>query len=97
MLNLDWRLDGGRSPVSFDLALESLSGRTANAANTLSAPAQETVNLGLRYRFDLGKTGALLRFQVQNVFDDYGWSVSSSGGFTYSNPRTAELQLVLDF
>jgi iron complex outermembrane recepter protein len=97
LLNFDWRLDSGRSPWSFDLALESLSGRTANAANTLSAPAQETVNLGLRYRFDLGKTVALLRFQVQNVLDDYGWSVSSSGGFTYSNPRTAELQLVLDF
>ncbi len=97
LLNLDWRLAGGASPWSFDLALESLSGRTANAANTLSSPAQETVNLGLRYRFPLAGTKALLRFQVQNALNDYGWNVSSSGGFTYTNPRTADLQLVLDF
>lgn len=95
--NLDWRLDRGKSPLSFDLALESLSSRVGNAANTLYAPARTTVNLGARYRFKLAGAQWLLRPQLLNAFNNYGWQVSTSGGFTYSNPRTLTLQLAADF
>jgi iron complex outermembrane recepter protein len=37
IVNLDWRPDGGQSPWSVDIALESLSARVGNAANTLKA------------------------------------------------------------
>ncbi len=97
ILNLDWRLDQGQGDWSFDLALESLSSRTANAANTQEVGARENLNLGLRYRFDLAGYKALLRMQVSNVFNDYGWQVSSSGGFTASSGRTWTAQLVADF
>ena len=40
--------------------------------------------------------GLLLRAQAMNLFNDYGWQVSSSGGFTYSNGRTFMAQLVMD-
>lgn len=96
-LNLDWRLAGGKSPLSFDLAVESLSGRTGNAANTLSAPARTTVNLGARYRFKAAGGSWLLRPLVVNLFDSYGWNVSTSGGWTYTAPRSLILQLVADF
>jgi iron complex outermembrane receptor protein len=94
--NFDWRFAGGKSPWSVDLAVESLSGRMGNALNTLVVPPRENVNLGLRYRFDLGTSHALIRAQAQNLFNDYGWQVSTSGGFTYSNPRTFMAQLVVD-
>lgn len=97
ILNLDWRQDAGRGPLSLDLALESLAARVANADNTLETPGYTTLTIGARYRFDLfGKT-ALLRPLVQNLFNQYGWQVSSSGGFTYIQDRTASLNLVVDF
>jgi len=95
--NLDWRLNGGKSPLSFDLALEAVSSRMANAANTLSAPARSNFNLGARYRFTLAGLNMLLRPQVQNVLNSYGWQVSSSGGFTYVGARNAQVDLVVDF
>lgn len=85
--NLDWRLAGGRSPLSFDLGFESLSARVGNPLNSLYAPPRETLDLGMRYRFSLGSTRALLRLQVANVFDDYGWQVSPNGAFQYSAGR----------
>ena len=96
-LNLDWRLAGGKSALSFDLAVESLSSRTGNAANTLNAPARTTVNLGARYRFKAAGASWLLRPLVVNLFDSYGWNVSTSGGWTYNPPRSLILQLVADF
>ncbi len=99
--NFDWRLAGGTSPWSFDLGLEGLSSRTGNAApdpnRQLAAPAREVVNLGGRYRFGLGPYKALVRVQVINLFNDYGWLVSSSGAYTTSNSRTFVAQLVADF
>jgi len=97
VLSLDWRPQAGSSPFSFDLAIESLSSRTGNAANTLAAPARTVVNLGARYRFKAAGADWLLRPVLYNAFDTYGWNVSSSGGFTYIPPRALTLQLVADF
>jgi iron complex outermembrane receptor protein len=95
--NVDWRLKAGKSPFSFDLGIESLSSRMANASNSFSAPARETYNIGARYRFDVLRAKVLLRFQVKNLLNDYGWIVSPSGGFTYSGSRSVLAQLVADF
>jgi len=97
IINLDWRPDAGRSPWSFDMAVESLSARVANASNRLQVGPREAINMGARYRFALGPYMALLRGQVTNIFNDYGWQVSSSGGFTASSGRTWTLQMVADF
>ncbi|MFO6448346.1 TonB-dependent receptor domain-containing protein [Erythrobacter sp. NE805] len=94
--NLDWRLDGGRSPLSFDLAFESLSARIGNPANSLSAPPRETLDLGMRYRFSVGSTRALLRVQLANVFNDYGWQVASNGAFLYSTSRRVLAEVRVD-
>ncbi|MEO7247901.1 MAG: TonB-dependent receptor, partial [Novosphingobium sp.] len=96
-INVDWRLESGQSPLSFDLALESLSSRMANAANTLRAPARTTMNIGARYRFSLGKLNAVVRPALLNITNNYGWQVSSSGGWTYTSPRTFTLGLAADF
>jgi iron complex outermembrane recepter protein len=97
VFNLDWRLGRGKGPWSFDLALNSFSSRVGNSANTLYAAPRTTLNLGARYRFKLGKTDLLLRPLVQNVFDNYGWQVSTSGGWTYTAPRSLILQVIADF
>lgn len=95
--NLDWRLDGGKSPFSLDLAFEALSSRMGNTANTLVAPPRNVVNLGARYRFEAAGGSWLLRPTVLNLFNSYGWNVTGSGGFTYINARTGMMTLVADF
>lgn len=97
VLTFDWRSSAGQGPLSLDLSLESLSSRTANAANTLAAPPRTVLNLGARYRLPLAGGAWLIRPVLYNAFDVYGWNVSSSGGFTYIAPRAATLQLVADF
>lgn len=97
VLTLDWRTGGGKGPLSLDVAVESLSSRTGNAVNTLEAPPRTTFNLGARYRFKAAGADWLVRPVLLNVFDDYGWNVSPSGGFTYIPPRALTLQLVADF
>lgn len=96
-LNLDWRSGEGKGALSFDLALESLSSRVGNAANSVNAPPRTTVNLGARYRFAAAGGHWLIRPLVQNLFDNYGWNVSTSGGWTYNAPRALTVQLVGDF
>lgn len=95
--NLDWRNQDGAGPLSVDLAFENFSGRTANAANTLKAPAFSTINIGSRYRFSVDGVNLVLRPQITNLFNAYGWLVSNSGGFTYTRKRTAFVSLVADF
>ena len=94
--NLDWRIAAGKGPLSFDLYVEAYSSREGNSANTLSAPPRASFNLGARYRFGIGDAKLVLRTQVLNLFDNYGWQVSSSGGFTYSNRRGFLVSLLAD-
>ena len=95
--NLDWRTKGGEGDWSFDLSLEYHGAAVANAANSLNAPAYSTVNLGARYRIPVGKTLVVIRPQLTNIFNSYGWKVSNIGGFTYSRPRRFVVQLIADF
>ncbi len=97
VLNFDWRPRAGKSPLSLDLAVESFSSRVGNSANSLFAAPRTVVNLGARYRFHQGPGTFLLRPLVQNLFDNYGWQVSTSGGWTYTAPRALTVQLVADF
>jgi iron complex outermembrane receptor protein len=94
--NFDWKPQG-QAAWSFDLAFDSFSGTVANAANSYTAPARETIALGTRYRFKKGSTPFLIRAQVNNLLNDYGWKVSSSGGYTYALPRTFNVNLSADF
>jgi iron complex outermembrane receptor protein len=95
--NFDWRTRGGDGPLSIDVAVENYSGRIGNAANTLKAPAYSTVNIGARQRFTVNGVNLVLRPQIHNLFNAYGWLVSSSGAFTYIRKRTAFVSLVADF
>ena len=94
--NLDWRLDQGKSRLSLDVSAESLSARNANTTGTLAAPARTVFGLGARYRFAAGNTKFLVRPAISNLFNIYGWQVSSSGGFTYIAPRSFTLSIVAD-
>lgn len=94
--NIDWK-PSGQEAWSFDLAFESFSSETGNSRNDFVLAPRETVGIGTRYRFKLRNTRMLLRGQVTNIFNAYGWRVNSSGGFNYALPRTAIINLAVDF
>jgi len=93
IVNVDWRLGGGTSPLSLDVSAESLSPRIGSASNGLLAPPREVIDAGLRYRFTFGSARALLRMQVANIFNDYGWQVSGNGAFQYTHSRRVLAEL----
>ncbi|MXO70996.1 hypothetical protein [Alteraurantiacibacter buctensis] len=97
IFDADWRLNGGTSPLSFDVSVNSFGPQVGNAAGTLMAPGPEIIDVGMRYRFTIGTTNALVRAQVNNVTNTYSWNVSSSGGFTYRPRRHASLAFIADF
>jgi len=96
ILSLDYRVPGF-DRLSFDIFLDSSSKRTANALNTLTVPARTTASAGVRYRFKLANSPALLRAQVGNVANKFGWNVGRSGYFTAIAPRSFLISLTADF
>ena len=69
----------------------------ANRANTFQLGANTTLDLGARYVFKVFGTSASARLRVQNVTDQYGWTVASSGSYAPTAPRRFSVQLVADF
>ena len=48
-------------------------------------------------RFELRDAPAVLRLQLENVFNTGGWKPTSSGGFEREDPRTVSIELAADF
>jgi iron complex outermembrane recepter protein len=95
IIGLDYKLPWVRG-LSLDVNFESTSARTANTANTLVIPARGVASLGARYRFKVDRTPTVLRFQVQNVGDTFGWNVFGSGIFTANGARRWLMVLAAD-
>ena len=96
IVSVDYRLPW-YDRLSIDAVLDSSSKRTADALNTFTVPARATLGLGARYRFTVGKAPALLRAQIGNVTNVYGWNVARSGYFTAIAARSYSLSLTADF
>ncbi len=93
--SVDYRLPFYR-PLSFDLFFEATGKRVADAANTLYIPARWVASLGTRYRFKLDDKSFLLRGQVQNVTNKFGWSNGSSGYYVPNGSRRWLLSMAAD-
>ena len=84
------------SGFSMDATMESISRAVGTTANDVEVPGRVVLALGSRYRFKLMGKPALLRAQVGNLFDRYGWSVQGSGAYVYNQPRRFSLYLATD-
>lgn len=89
--------------VSLDAGIDYSGSITASVrpdpatGRQLEVPSRTEIDLGARYRFELRGAPAVLRLQVENVFNTRGWNPTSSGGFEWEGPRTASLELAADF
>ncbi|MDF7774891.1 TonB-dependent receptor [Sphingomonas sp. AOB5] len=95
IVSFDYRLPS-HPALSFDIYAEGTSDRTANAANTLIIPTRAILNLGTRYRFNLGDTKLMFRAQVANVTNTFGWNNGGSGFFVPNGARRFSLSLAAD-
>ncbi|MGE4064801.1 MAG: TonB-dependent siderophore receptor [Rhodospirillaceae bacterium] len=69
----------------------------ATRANTLLLPASTTVDVGARYNFQVAGHRASARAQLMNVFNDWSWTVQSSGAYAPNRARRVQANLVADF
>ncbi len=81
--------------LSFDLAYESTSRKTANRQNTFFVPARFVVSPGMRYRFTMGDTPTSVRAQIASINNVYGYNIFGEG-FYYNFPRRFTLTLTAD-
>ncbi|MGE0284180.1 MAG: hypothetical protein AB7P20_26685, partial [Rhizobiaceae bacterium] len=66
--------------------------------NTFKSAAVTTIDIGARYRFQLAGNSALLRLQVQNLFDVWQWNVQGTQRELRATPRRkVQLQLTVDY
>ena len=63
---------------SLDGRINYSSAYNADVLNTFKSVAVTTVDIGGRYRFQLADNNALLRLQVQNLFDVWEWNVQGT-------------------
>lgn len=93
--NIDWH-PGGRA-TSFDLGIEHIGANRADTHDRIRVAPYTIVDLGVRHRFTIGEAPAVLRLEVSNLFDSYGWDVVGSNAFVYAAPRQFRARLALDF
>ncbi len=97
---LDLRIDyqpPAFDAFSVDLGVTYTGKRAARIDNTLFIPERAIIDLGTRYRFKMGPTPIVLRVQVANLTNVFGWNVSGGGGFQYIPSRRLNMSLSADF
>jgi iron complex outermembrane recepter protein len=77
-------------PVAASVRVDPSTGRQ------LHVPARAVIDLGGRYRFDLVRTPAVVRVQLQNATDAGGWRPTQAGGFQTHDPRRISVSLAID-
>jgi iron complex outermembrane receptor protein len=92
ILSADYRFPGAPA-FSLDALVESTGPRYGPAA---IVPSRAVLSLGGRYRFRVDRARLLLRGQVGNVFDTFGWVPTAGGGYVYNAQRRFSLSLAAD-
>lgn len=82
---------------SFDLNVAYIGRVPASLDDTLSVPSYTQVDIGTHYHLKIAGKPTLLRMQVTNVANAYGWQVISSRSFSYWPGRTVTAYLTTDF
>lgn len=94
--NVEYR-PGFLRGLSFDAAVSHFGKRAASRDNVVTLPAYDVVDLGVRYRFKIGRSPATLRLQVQNVGNTFYYDIDGSNTYSLTDRRRASFYLAADF
>ncbi len=67
-----------------------------NATNTLSIPAWNRIDAGVRYAMKVGGKPVTLRLNVENLLDKSYWGTATAGYLFVGSPRTFSLSASVD-
>ncbi|MCW5572637.1 MAG: TonB-dependent receptor [Steroidobacteraceae bacterium] len=95
-LNADWR-PARAGPWSFDTTITYRSVAVATTGNDVELPARTLVEVGARYRFAIGHSSAMLRLNVENLFDVFGFESRGSGAYDVLPGRLASAYVTVDW
>ena len=83
---------------ALDAQFRQTASHYANRTNTFRIPANAATDVGLRYNFKVLGVDAVIRAQVLNVTDVYGWKVDPASGSIFPTPpRRYNLRIAADF
>ena len=68
----------------------------ASQDNVLTVPSATEIDLGFRYRFEIGNAPVSVRIQAMNIADDRTWRVISSGEARMTDGRRYSLTFTTD-
>ncbi|MBU6165420.1 MAG: TonB-dependent receptor [Alphaproteobacteria bacterium] len=92
----DWRPPFAPG-LSVDARLAHRSSETATVSNSVAIPGRTVIDLGGRYRFRLAGNNALLRVQINNLFDVEGYDLRGAGAYGPIPGRLAQAYVTIDF
>ncbi len=95
-LAVNWRLNAGSSPWSFDLVVDGNGPQEATRDNLIRGVAGVDVNIGTRYRFKLRQNAAVFRLQITDLTNNFRWQVAGDGAWSPNNPRSVVAFLTVD-
>ncbi|WP_372918919.1 TonB-dependent receptor domain-containing protein [Sandarakinorhabdus sp.] len=91
----DWRPPFAPG-LSFDTRVAYRSSETATVSNRVAVPARTVMDVGGRYRFRLAGNDALLRLQVNNLFDVQGYDLRGAGAYGPIPGRLVQAYVTID-
>ena len=96
-INAQYDLPFSSPEISLEAEIENLSGRVGTADNRISVDGATTLDLGVRYSFEVAGNPALLRLQARNLTNTFAWEPHASGRFSSIEPRRFSASLTVDF
>jgi iron complex outermembrane receptor protein len=83
--------------LSFDVAVANYGERIASRDSRSEVPGYTLVDLGARYRFQIGAVPAALRVQAANITDTFTWYINGNNSFGLTDGRRYSAQLAVDW
>lgn len=96
LFNADWRPPGFEH-VSLDMGVSHSGDTMATRDNMAVIPSRTTLDLGMRYRFQVAGADTVVRAQVKNVTNEFGFNLRGSGAFGIQSGRVFSLSVAADF
>lgn len=95
-INLEYQL-----PFAKDLSLTGNMSRNSSSAGTVDnaviVPGIDTLNVGARYNFRLGRSQAQFRVEITNALNENGFYVLGSGAYAPIDQRGISAYIAADF
>jgi iron complex outermembrane receptor protein len=94
--NLEYR-PAAAPGLSFDMAVANYGDRVASRDARSEVPGYTLIDIGARYRFQIGAVPATLRIQAANITDVFTWYINGNNSFGLTDGRRYSAQLAVDW